>query len=679
MGRKLSLLSKMPRLSKKRISRGNRMKMAREAKKQNMTSTGEEFASDALACVSMKEEVIPQLQIEQCREGEYSEFDSTTESFSEEEETLPDLEFEKHERDSENEGNDISGRRIVDIGHFLKALKSLKHDGFECSFFDMDVIREKRQGFASIFTVQCKMCNTTSSISTESDDNDKMNINLSAVSALDIPAPSHTSYGIYHNEVCDIYQRGAINAMQKAAEEEKKLALEMGDVDSEGYPTIAVVADGASCKRSYRTNYNALSGVACIVGLRTKKVLYEAVKNKFCLICARKDLYKNNKCPQHTCYKNWSGTSTGMEAAIIVEGFQKSIDMYGIKYTQLVGDGDSSVHRKLIEAMPYGQSTVIQKIECKNHILRNYINKIRDCSKKTNVNKNLRTAIANNILRFRSAVTKAIQFRKSQDLPTSSKVRELERDILNGPKHIFGDHSECQERGYFCQGPKEGEINLVPDLQNCGIFEDVMSAVRSVAYQSKSLVYDVTNNVAELYNSHVAKIIGGKRVNFAQRRSYQARCDAAVLAHNDVGGFHEIVQRAAEKIPGKYTTEYCEREKRKLQSRRSREPQKKIKKSYCGEEDADYGPNAAAIIPDMDDTDMASAQKKFMLHLSENREEILQETLGQHRSNSWYEERRKRLTASNFGRICKLRETTSCANTVKTLLYSQFSGSVATR
>lgn len=104
----------------------------------------------------------------------------------------------------------------------------------------MDVIREKRQGFESIFTVQCKMCNTTAFISTESDDNDKMNINLSAVSgimavgagyaqlaefaaALDIPAPSHTSYGTYHNEVCDIYKRGAINAMQKAAEEEKNL------------------------------------------------------------------------------------------------------------------------------------------------------------------------------------------------------------------------------------------------------------------------------------------------------------------------------------------------------------------------------------------------------------------------------------------------------------------------
>ncbi|KAK4882229.1 hypothetical protein RN001_005548 [Aquatica leii] len=120
--------------------------------------------------------------------------------------------------------------------------------------------------------------------------------------------------------------------MNKAAKEEAKLAVELEEVDDQGCPNIAVVTDGAWSKRSYRTNYNALSGVACILGLRTKK-------------------------------------------------------MYGMKYVKLVGDGDSSVHRKLVESMPYGPSLVIQKIECKNHILRNYINKLREVVK----NQKLRT------------------------------------------------------------------------------------------------------------------------------------------------------------------------------------------------------------------------------------------------------------------------------------------------
>jgi hypothetical protein len=43
-----------------------------------------------------------------------------------------------------------------------------------------------------------------------------------------------------------------------------------------------------------------------------------------------------------------------MEADIIVEGFKRSMEIHGIKYTRLIGDGDSSIYRKLIEMRPYG-------------------------------------------------------------------------------------------------------------------------------------------------------------------------------------------------------------------------------------------------------------------------------------------------------------------------------------
>lgn len=70
-----------------------------------------------------------------------------------------------------------------------------------------------------------------------------------------------------------------------------------------------------------------------------------------------------------------------MESDIIVEGFKRSMEMHGIIYKRLVGDGDSSVYNKLLESRPYG-NVLVEKIECRNHLLRNFSKKIKDiCGK----------------------------------------------------------------------------------------------------------------------------------------------------------------------------------------------------------------------------------------------------------------------------------------------------------
>ncbi|XP_025421259.1 uncharacterized protein LOC112691308 isoform X2 [Sipha flava] len=62
-------------------------------------------------------------------------------------------------------------------------------------------------------------------------------------------------------------------------------------------------------------------------------------------------------------------------------------------------------------------------------------------------------------------------------------------------------------------------------------------------------------------------------------------------------------------------------------------------------------------------------------------DELQRRTVEQANCVKWKKERSKRLTASNFGKICKLRKTTSRKNSVISVLYQSeyFHGTAATR
>jgi len=64
-------------------------------------------------------------------------------------------------------------------------------------------------------------------------------------------------------------------------------------------------------------------------------------------------------------------------------------------------------------------------------------------------------------------------------------------------------------------------------------------------------------------------------------------------------------------------------------------------------------------------------KKKFLDILKKtNMIEIEISTRDQNECQKWFQERKLRLTASNFGQICKMRKTTSCKNTVYSMLYA---------
>lgn len=133
--------------------------------------------------------------------------------------------------------------------------------------------------------------------------------------------------------------------MEVAGRKEKELAVENGQLCSDGTPWITVYVDGSWSKRSYGTNFNALSGMVGIIGKNTGELLFIGIRNKFCSVCVRAE--NINESPRdHFCYRNWNGSAPAMEADMVVEGFKMSKNMHGIRYLKFVGDGDSSIFAK---------------------------------------------------------------------------------------------------------------------------------------------------------------------------------------------------------------------------------------------------------------------------------------------------------------------------------------------
>lgn len=181
---------------------------------------------------------------------------------------------------SRNSLKQCFGRRIVDMMFIFKQIKKSRHiGGFGCTFLDMQFVSEKQSGFRSSFKFSCEMCNCELIIySEEKVPSSCIPINEAIVSgtiaagigysqlselsaSLDIPCMSNTTYGLVLSKMGDTIHDAALQEMKLAGEEERKFAIETGCFDDDGVPMCTVIADGQWSKRSYKTKYDALSGV----------------------------------------------------------------------------------------------------------------------------------------------------------------------------------------------------------------------------------------------------------------------------------------------------------------------------------------------------------------------------------------------------------------------------------
>lgn len=129
---------------------------------------------------------------------------------------------------------------------------------------------------------------------------------------------------------------------------------------------------------------------------------------------------------------------------MVVEGFQCSEEVHGVKYLRFIADGDSSVFSKIKENVTYGQD--VRKMECTNHALKNYGKHLRKIKADTQINLKGRKLLT------QTKITQLTKRAKCSIYEHAKKenrdVSVLREDLQNGLHHVFGDHSVCRARIY---------------------------------------------------------------------------------------------------------------------------------------------------------------------------------------------------------------------------------------
>ena len=138
-------------------------------------------------------------------------------------------------------------------------------------------------------------------------------------------------------------------------------------------------------------------------------------------------------------------------ANVILEGFKQAEEVHGVRYTKFIGDGDSSVFPTLVQCVPvWGR--YIEKLECANHSCKCYRSSLEKLvqEKPHYKGKGWLTVIMRQ--RLTSAARCAIRMR-SQESDKVKGVKQLQRDLQNGPFHCFDQHEKCSPD--FCKTAKE--------------------------------------------------------------------------------------------------------------------------------------------------------------------------------------------------------------------------------
>lgn len=199
---------------------------------------------------------------------------------------------------------------------------------------------------------------------------------------MDLPPPvKQATYDVImkniHTAVSSVCELLLRNAVKEEQEETRK------DNPCNDDTELTVSGDGTWKKRGFTSLY----GVATVIGYFSGKVLDLVVKSSFCPACNYWNKHINTAQYQEWkatheehCLANHEGSAGKMEVDAMQKIFMRSVEKYGVKYINYIGDGDSKTYTGIINSNPYGGSKIIKK-ECVGHVQKRMGSRLRQCKK----------------------------------------------------------------------------------------------------------------------------------------------------------------------------------------------------------------------------------------------------------------------------------------------------------
>ena len=298
-------------------------------------------------------------------------------------------------------GEEMQGRRVLDLPTLASAIQR----GAVCvtCHSKLKVIEsfKNRRGMVSRITFECtnKYCNneeflsdprsqnatalnTTVCLAARSAGLGRRGLQIAMASLDLLPPITGRAYSEHNTQIAKAVRPVIKNMMQESAH---RLHDFYGNPRDEVI-CVGVSIDGTWMKRGRLSKYGVVAAISCETG----EILdYEIM----CKLCDKCKAYKINHTQQEfdewwvmhkdsdECEINHTKDSGLMECLAAVAIFKHSEEKLKLRYTSMLGDGDTKTLAKVNAAIPYGPGVVVIKEECVGHVAKRFYKRLTDMRK----------------------------------------------------------------------------------------------------------------------------------------------------------------------------------------------------------------------------------------------------------------------------------------------------------